>query len=154
MIPTVQRQIRKIAVVPENLRTWAGEELIPFLAEVRQALNFKGTQSIPPFVTSGTGVATTIWESADIGEGSAIRIDADAMGVTSSASAKGCVTISGLFYNDGTTQQEGATATILSNNPDGFGFSFLVVGNHVELQVNDTGLTVTWRAVISAQEAP
>lgn len=154
MIPTVEKPVRKVPVTPENLSAWAREELIPFLSEVRQALNFKATNSIPPFNTAATGVDTTIWASADIGEGTAVRIDADVMGVDSSLSAKASVTISGLFYNDGTTQQEGATATILSNNSPGFVIGFLVVGNHVELQVDDTGLNVTWRAVIAVQEAP
>lgn len=154
MNATVENNLRSRGVSEQDTNRFINYELLPFLFEMRRAVNYKSVVSIPPFPTAATGTPTTVWSSADIAEGTAVRIDADVMGVTASLSAKACVTISGLFFNDGTTQQEGATATILSNNGPGFVIGFLVVDNHVELQVDDTGLSVTWRAVMTSQEAP
>lgn len=154
MTPTVELGVRTRGVSEPDLIRFINYELLPLVIQVRSALNYKSVANVTAFQTFATAADTTIWSSADIAKGSAVRIDADVMGSTASLSAKACVTISGLFFNDGTTQQEGATITVVSNNTPAFVIGFLVVDNHVELQVQDTGLTVTWSAIVTSQEVP
>ena len=152
MTPTVQRQLRKRQVTTNDLTPWAIEELFPLLSEMRQALNYLATQNPPPFTTAGTGVFTTVWSSADVASGTAVRIDARVIG-TASAN-RSAFTITGLFYNTGAgTTQEGVTSAGYTQNAAGFAVQFAVSSNHIELQVKDAGgLTVSWDAYVEAQE--
>lgn len=154
MIPTVSRQLRKRAVTTEDLGAWTRDELIPFLAEVRQGLNYKAVSNVPAFPTDGTSVATTIWKSADLAVGTVVRLDADVIGWDGSEPC--ALTVTGLFFNDGPSgpQQMGATTAGYTQNSLGLSVDYLIVGNHIELQVDDAGNVITWRAVVTAQEAP
>lgn len=134
-----------------DFSSWMNEELIPLIALMRQALNYTSIASAN-FPTAGTGTFTTVWASADISVGSAVLIDATIVGVASTA--RSAFKITGLFYSTGTTAQEGATVAGYTQNAAGFAVQFLVVSNHVELQVKDAGgLHVDWDALITAQEA-
>lgn len=150
MIPTVLKPLRD-RVPKAEFEPWVNKELIPFLSQVRQALNYKAVASVPSFPTEGTSVATTIWTSADLAVGTAVRFDADVIGWDG---AEPCaLTVTALFYSDGPAgpQQMGATAAGYTQNSLGLSVSYLIVDNHIELQVDDAGNVVTWTAVITAQ---
>lgn len=151
MTPTVTRGLRGLPVPQEQIQSWINEELLIFLRQVRQAANYTAITN-PTLPTAGTGVYTTIWTSADLAVGTAVLIDATIVGVASTA--RSAFKITGLFYNNGTTAQEGVTVAGYTQNAAGFAVQFLVVSNHVELQVKDAGgLTVDWDALVVAQEA-
>lgn len=152
MIPTVTRGLRETAVTTENLAPWARNELLPFLAQLRQVLNYTSVNSPPQFTTTGTGVMTTVWTSADIASGQAVIIDATIVG--RAAAQRSAFKITGFFYNTGAgTAQEGATAAPYTQNTAGFAVQYAVSGNGVVLQVQDAGgLTVVWDALVEAQE--
>lgn len=152
MSATVSRPLRTKAVTPKNLSYWARDELLPFLAEVRQSLNYIARQQAT-LVTAGDATFHTIWTSSDLAVGTVVRLDSYIIGCTSAA--RSAFTVTGTFYNDGTTAQEGPTVAGYTRNTPGYTVRYLVVSNHVELQVEDAGGTsVNWTAVIDAQEAP
>lgn len=148
MIPTITRPLRD--TVPEDqYQPWIHRELLPFLSQTRQALNYVG-RTTASFSTAATATFTTIWSSADLAVDSSVRIDASVMGMSPGDQAS--MTIAGLFYNDGTVQQSLATLAGLSFNSPGFSIQFLIVDNHIDLQVSDAGLNVVWTAVVDTQE--
>lgn len=154
MTPTVLLQFRSGGVLvkePNDLGHFINKELLPTAKQMRQALNFKSIARVAPFLLSATAAFTTIWTSDDIGVGQVVRIDADVMATNPSVTSIAAVTKTALFFNDGTVQQDGATAVGYSQNTPGFGVQFLIVDNHVELQVNDTGIVATFTAVVTAQ---
>lgn len=154
VIPTVQKAMRPSEPPePETLNVWARRELLPFLVQVRQALNYICRQQAAQ-TTQATATPTTIWSSADLAIGTAVRIDAFI--VAYGTIDRSAFNITGLFYNNGTTAQEGVTfAAYTQNAGGGFAVQFVVVSNHVELQVQDDGVSVVdWNAVIDAQVAP
>lgn len=150
MIPTITRPLRD-TIPDDQYQPWIHKELLPFLSQARQALNYKAVASVPSFPTDGTSVATTIWSSTDLAVGTAVRLDADVIGWDGSEPC--AFTITALFFNDGPagTQQIGATAAGYTQNTLGLSVDFLIVGNHIELQVNDAGNVEEWTAVITAQ---
>ena len=150
MIPTISKALRD-SIPEEQYQLWIHRELLPFLSQVRQALNYKAVASVSTFPTDGTSVDTTIWSSVDLAVGTAVRIDSDVIGWDGSEPC--AFTITGLFFNDGPagTQQMGATAAGYTQNSLGLSVSYLIVGNHIDLQVNDAGNVETWTAVITAQ---
>lgn len=152
MIPTVQRGVRKQPVAENEYDTWINREVLPFLAQVRQALNYVNRQQAT-ISTAATATFTTIWSSADLGVNTAVRLDAYIQGIATAARA--AFTITGLFYNNGATAQEGATVAGYTQNAAGYAVRYQVVGNHIDVQVQDAGVaTVNWTAVIDAQVAP
>lgn len=154
MIPTVIKAMRGSNPPTEKeLTYWAGKELLPFLGQVRQALNYISRQQATQ-TTEATATPTTIWTSEDVAVGTAVRIDAYV--VAYGTVDRSAFNIIGLFYNNGTFAQEGVTfAAYTQNAGGGFAVQFVVVANHVELQVQDDGVsTVDWNAVIDAQVSP
>lgn len=151
MIPTVSRPLRTKPVTTDNLSSWAREELLPLLQQVRQSANYIARQQAT-IITAGTAAFTTIWVSADLADGAAVRFDAQILGVAFNLTDKAMFTITGLFFNSGTVQQEPATVVGPTINPAGYVVRFLIVLNHIEVQVQDAGTSVNWTVVIDAQE--
>ena len=148
MIPTITKPLRGRLVYrsQDELNEWFNQELLPFLSQVRQVLNYDATvrQTI---TTAATGTFTTIWTSADVAVGQTVIVDAEIMGIATGASSAFRVT--GLFRNPGTFAQEGATSAPFTQNTAGFAVQFLVSDNHIELQVKDDGaLDVSWEATL------
>lgn len=152
MTPTIIRGLRGLPVPPDQFQSWVNDELLVILRQFRQAHNYLARQKAT-FTTAATGVFTTIWSSADIAVGTAVRIDSNILGVT--ATDQAAFTITALFFNNGTLQQDGATAAGFTQNGAGYAVQFLIVNNHVEVQAKDAGTdTVNWTAVIDAQVGP
>jgi hypothetical protein len=149
VISTLTRGLRQRNVDTNDLTYWANKELIPLLAQVVQALSYISRVQAT-ISTAGTSTFTTIWSSADIPVGGVLRLDVHVIGADSGNRA--AFEKIGLFFNDGTTAQEGVTATIWSENGPGYGVQFLIVSNHIDLQVADAGASTSWTAVIDAQE--
>ena len=149
MIPTVLKPIRD-NVTKDQFEPWFNRELIPLLLQMRQALNYWSVQSAA-YTTAATGTMTTIWTSADVAVDSSILVKTTVMGIATGATS--AFEITGLFRNPGTFAQDGTTAAIYTQNTASFAVQYLVVDNHIELQVEDDGaLSVDWTAVISALE--
>lgn len=152
MIPTVIRGVRKQPVAESEYDTWINREVIPFMQQVRQGINYINRQQAT-ISTAATATFTTIWSSDDLAVNTAARLDAYIQGLTTTARA--AFTITGLFYNNGATAQEGVTVAGYTQNAAGYAVRYLVVGNHIDVQVQDAGIaTVNWTAVIDAQVAP
>ena len=149
MISTVIKPIR--AHVPQDqFEPWVNRELLPLLAQMRQALNYYNVTAVT-FPTAATGVMTTVWSSTDIAVGSSFLIETTIVGTATTAAS--AFKITGFFRNPGTFAQEGTTAAIYTQNTASFAVQYLVVNNHLEVQVQDDGaLDVSWTAVMSALE--
>jgi len=152
MLPTISKQLRNKRISSDDVPKWTGEELLPFLQQIKRVLdeiyqaNFFTT-------TLATGVFTTIWTSPDLAVGFDWFIEAHITG--HEATARSTFIIDAFFYNDGTVAQEGATLAVYTQNTASFDVQFLIVGNHIELQVQDAGgLTVEWQAWIALRETP
>lgn len=149
MIPTVLKPLRD-RVPQDQFEPWVNKELIPFLAQVRQALNYTSVVAAN-ITTAATGVMTTIWSSQDIAVGSSVLLDTTIMAIATGATS--AFKITGTFRNPGTFAQEGATSAPYTQNAAGFAVQYLVVDNHIEVQVQDDGaLDVEWTAIMSALE--
>lgn len=149
MIPTVLKPLRD-RVPKDQFETWVNKELLPFLGQVRQALNYTSiaSASIP---TAGTGVMTTVWTSADVAVGSSLVVDTTIIGIATGATS--VFKITGTFRNAGTFAQEGVTSAGYTQNAAGFSVQYLVSSNHFEVQVQDDGaLDVEWTAIVTALE--
>ncbi len=152
MIPSITKPVRQRPVPTEEVQPWVNMELLPFLRQVRQYANYVNRVEAT-LVTAATALVTTIWTSADIAVDTAFRIDCSVVAWASNDRA--FFTLSGLFYNDGTFQQSGADVVGPTVNGAGYSVNFLVVANHLELQVQDAGaVPVSWVAVIDTTEAP
>lgn len=154
------------ATVPYGLRTrsvsqvggllsWVNHEAIPVLDQSRRALNytFRVASSV---TTAATGTFTTIWASDAARPGTAWLCEARIIGRGSTTARSGFI-IRGLFYNDGTLTQEGATSAEYTQNAGGFAVQFAIdtTTNKLGVQVKDAGgLTVVWRAIIDLMEDP
>lgn len=154
MRPTVEWPIRSRAVLakePNDLGKFLNYETLPLLRQMRLAHNYKAVAKVNDIPTAATSVLTTIWTSADLAVGTAVRLDADVIGWDGSEPCG--LTITGMFFNDGPAgaQQMGATAAGYTQNSLGLVVDFDTVDNHIELQVNDVGNEVIWTAVITAQ---
>lgn len=153
MIPTVEKAMRGSSPPGEkDLTIWASKELLPFLGQVRQALNYIGRVEAT-FQTDGSGGLHTVWTSADVAVGQAITLTAYVIGIETGGTQRGTKTIVALFGNDGTLTQTGATTALYTNNAPGYTIQFTVVSNHVEVQVQDAGNTTNWVAVVDCLEA-
>ena len=152
MIPTVQKGLRLQPIPQDEFAAWSQKELIPFLSQVRQGLNYIGRVQAT-FQTDGSGGLHTVWTSADVAVGQAITLTAYVMGIETGGTQRGTKTIVALFGNDGTFAQTGATTALYTNNAPGYVIQFTVVANHVELQVQDAGNTTNWVAVVDCLEA-
>jgi hypothetical protein len=149
MIPTVLRPIRD-QVPKDQFEPWVNRELIPLLLQVRQALNYYSVASAT-YTTAGTGTMTTVWTSADVAVGSSILVDTTVLGIATGATS--AFKITGLFRNPGTFAQEGTTTAGYTQNTASFAVQYLVVDDHLEVQVQDDGaLDVEWTAIVSALE--
>lgn len=149
MIPTVLKPLRD-RVPKAEFEPWVNKELIPFLSQVRQALNYTSVVAAD-ITTAATGVMTTIWSSQDVAVGSSVLVDTTIIGIATGATSAFKVTA--LFRNGGTFAQEGATFAGYTQNAAGFAVQYLVVGNHFDVQVQDDGaLDVEWTAIVSALE--
>lgn len=149
MIPTVLKPLRT-QVPKDQFEPWVNKELLPLLAQMRQALNYYSVQSAP-YSTAATGTMTTIWTSADIAVGSSVLVDTTIIGIADGATS--AFKITGLFRNSGTFAQEGATYAPFTQNTASFAVQYLVVDNHFEVQAQDDGaLDVEWTAIVSALE--
>jgi hypothetical protein len=149
VIPTVLKPIRD-QVPKDQFEPWMNKELLPLLSQMRQALNYFSTTSAS-ITTAGTGVMTTIFESADVAVGSSVLVDTTIMGIATGATS--AFKITGLFRNPGTFAQEGVTFAMFTQNTAGFAVQYLVVDNHFEVQVQDDGaLDVDWTAIVTALE--
>lgn len=149
MIPTIIKPLRD-NIRKEEIQPWLNRELVPFLAQVRQALNYTNvvSASLP---TAATGVMTTVWSSSDIAVGSSFLVDTTVIAIATGATS--AFKITGLFRNPGTFAQEGVTSAGYTQNTAGFAVQYLVVDNHLEVQVQDDGaLDVEWTAIVNALE--
>ena len=146
MTPTVPRQLRKIQVTPENLTTWTAIELLPLLNQMRQGLNYVARQQAS-WSTTGDGLFHTIWTSDDLAVNTAVRFTVDAIGFE--AGDQSSVSLAYLFFNDGVVHLDSNT-TFVNLNSAGYGYQFVIVGNHVEFQVSDVGSPVNFTAIIDA----
>jgi hypothetical protein len=127
-------------------------ELLPFLQQVRQFSNYVGT-SQSATTTAGTGTFTTIWTSAEPAVNQLVLIDFTVMGIAPAAGDCAVFKRTGTFLNVVGLLQQGATAAIYTQNSPGYAVQFLVVGNHVEVQVQDDGAqTVNWSVTVGTQE--
>lgn len=154
MTPTITKplQQRLIYRTPEELNDWFNKQLLPFLGQVRQAANYVGTNQ-QSTQTAATGTFATIWSSADVAAGQSVLIDATIMAVDTTVTSTAVFKITGTFFNAGVLLQEGLTVAGYTQNSPGFAVQFLVVANHVEVQVQDDGaLTVNWQATVGTQE--
>ena len=152
MNPTIQRQLRNKAVTSADLTTWATTELLPWGQQVARVLN-QVYVTAASFPTAGTGTFTTVWTSPDLAVGFDWFIEATIMAHASTA--RSAWIIQGLFTNPGTVAQEGVTATPYTQSVAAFAVQFLVVSNHVEVQVQDNGaLAVGWQVWIELRENP
>ncbi len=152
MIPSVTKPIRQRPVPTEEVQPWVNMELLPLLRQLRQYANYVERVKAS-FSTNASATFETVWSSADLAVGTAVRIDANIVGV--SANDRATFTKTGLFYNTGTVLQSGPTIAVLTINSPGWSAQFLIVANHVELQVNDAGTDPTdWVAIIDATESP
>jgi len=150
--PTIERLVRTKAVTPEDLPQWAAYEAIPWMQEVKRLLDqvYVTARSLP---TAGTGVFTTVWTSPDLAEGFDWMLEARIMAHASTARSSWI--IEGLFYNDGTVQQAGATFAVYTQTTAAFDVQFLIVDNHIEVQVQDDGiLSPQWQVWINLRENP
>lgn len=153
MNPTIGRSLRTKAVTPDNLTSWASDELIPFLQATKQVLDQVCQTATSPFATAHTGAFTTVWSSPDLAVGFDWLIDVEIMAHVSIA--RSAWIIRGLFYNGGTVLQEGATVAVYTQSVSAFAVRFLIVANHIEVQVQDDGvLSPTWQAWINLRENP
>lgn len=149
MIPTIIKPLRT-EVQKEQIQPWLNRELLPFLSQVRQALNYYSVQSAS-YTTAGTGTMTTVWSSQDVAVGSSILVDTTVLGIATGATS--AFKITGLFRNPSTFAQEGATYAPYTQNTAGFAVQYLVSDNHFEVQVQDDGaLDVEWTAIVSVLE--
>lgn len=152
MNPTIAKPLRQRLVTTEDLSYWANRELIPLLSQVKGVLDqvYLTKATIP---TVHTGTFTTIWASPDLALGFEWLIEAQIQ--AHATTARSAWIIRGLFTNPGTIAQEGATAAVYTQTVAGFAVRFLVVSNHVEVQVQDDGvLSVNWGAWIQLRENP
>lgn len=152
MLPTIGKQLRNQPVKSEERETWINKEALPFLQQVKRVLD-EIYQANFTTTTLGTGLFTTIWTSPDLAVGFDWFIEATVMAHT--AGARSAWVIDGLFANPGAVAQEGGTVSVFTQDASGFNVQFLVVANHIELQVQDAGgLTVIWQAWIELRETP
>jgi hypothetical protein len=150
--PTISRPIRTKPVTTTDLKPWAATELIPLLQEVKGVLDqvYVTALSLP---TSATGTFTTVWSSPDLAVGFDWFIEATIMAHTTGA--RSTWIIQGLFYNNGTVTQEGVTFAAYTQSAAAFNVRFLVVSNHIDVQVQDDGaLSPDWRVWIELRENP
>jgi len=150
--PTIERPVRTKKVTPEELPQWSAFEAIPWMQEVKRLLDqvYVTSRSFP---TAATGTFTTVYSTPDLAEGFDWMLEARIMAHASSARSSWI--IEGLFYNDGTVQQAGATFAIYTQTTAAFNVQFLIVDNHIEVQVQDDGaLDVKWRVWIDLRESP
>jgi hypothetical protein len=151
--PTIQRSLRTKPVTKDNLADWASQELIPFLGQVKLVADQIYQTATVPFATAHTGAFTTVWTSPDLAVGFDWFIDATIMAHVSTA--RSAWIIRGMFTNPGVVAQEGATVAVYTQSVAVFAVRFLVVANHVEVQVQDDGaLSPTWQAWIALRENP
>lgn len=154
MNPTIQRQVRNRPVTKDDLTTWANQELLPFLQQTKRVLD-QVYVTAASFPTAGTGAFTTVWTSPDLAVGFDWFIEATIMAHGTAGTARSTWIIQGLFYNNGTVTQEGVTFAAYTQSAAAFNVRFLVVANHVEVQVQDDGaLSVGWQAWIALRETP
>lgn len=152
MRPTVEQQIRSRSVEKDDLLNFVNRELLLWARQTRQATNYINRQQAS-YTTPGDGTFTTIWTSQDVASGTAVRMEARV--VARGATDRSAFIADALFYNNGTVTQEGATAAVYVQNAALTGIRFIIVSNHVELQVADAGTeSVQWIAVIDAQVVP
>lgn len=152
MNPTIDRPLRTKLVTTDNLSDWAGVEIIPWMQEVKRLLDqtYVTARSLP---TSGTGVFTTVYSSPDLAVGFDWMLEARIM--AHATGARSSWIIEGLFYNDGTVQQAGATFFVYTQTTAAFDVQFLIVDNHIEVQVQDDGiLSPQWQVWINLRENP
>jgi len=150
--PTVEQQLRSRAVEKDDVIVFLNREALPFMRQSRQALN--QTYLARFFTTTAaTATYTTIWTSPDLAVGKVWDVEAEFM--ARATGARSAWIIKGLFYNEGTVTQEGATFAIYTQSTAAFNVQFAIVGNHVEAQVQDDGvLTVSWQCWIVLREHP
>lgn len=148
MTPTLTRGLRQRNVDTDQLTYWANKELIPLVAQVVQALNYVSRVQAE-ITTAGTAAFTTIWSSEDLALRTVVRFDAQITGAE--IGQQSIFTITGLFVNDGTVHQEGATVNGPTVNASGYAVRYFVVGNHIDVQVADAGASTNWLATIDAQ---
>lgn len=154
MRPTVAQPLRTRGVSVQDAASFDDfmtKEFLLWARQTRQATNYMSREKAT-FTTVGTAAYTTIWSSIDMAVGSVVRLEARVVG--NQTSDRGTFIVAAFFRNDGVVAQEGATATIYAENPAGYAIRFLVVSNHIDLQVRDAGAATAWSAVIDGHEVP
>jgi hypothetical protein len=153
MKATIEWPIRSRRVQDKEAMFWVNFEAVPVMRQMRTSLNQVYRAR---FVqqTAGTGVFTPIWTSPDMAAGTQWLIDATVQGKTNVVNPSAWM-IRGLFYSSGGVNQAGATTAVYTNAGGAFAVQFLIVGDHVEAQVQDDGLlTVDWQCWIELREHP
>lgn len=155
MNSTVPYGLRTRAVtIPGGLLSWANHEVIPVLDQTRRALNYT-YRTTAKLTTASSGLQETIWASDPARPGTVWLCEARIIARGSTAARSGFI-IRGLFYNDGTLTQEGATSADYTQNI-GYSVRFVIdtATNQLGIQVNDGATqTVEWRALIDLMEDP
>jgi len=149
---TVERPVRTRGVKDSEVTEYINRELIPLLLQMREATNTRYTAPWT-ITTAGTGAWTTIYTSDDIPVGQDWLVEAEIRAKASSA--RSAWIIRGLFYNNGTTAQEGSTVVEYMQTSASFDVRFSVTDNHFTVDVQDDGaLDVDWLCIVTLRENP
>jgi hypothetical protein len=150
---TVEKPVRSRSVNQTDIIQAANREWIPLMLQLRAASNLYFVGEFFT-TTAGTGAWTTVYSSEDLASGFMWDVEALIL-AKSGTTAQSAWTIRGLFSNNGTVAQQGATTSVYTNTVAVFAVRFTVTANHITVDVQDDGaLDVDWVCVIQTKECP
>lgn len=134
----------------EQVREWVNREALPVLRQARAALN---VESVTGYVLASTGSAAfeRIWTSDAVPVNSVWLVECRVTG--RNATDRAAYVLRGLFFNEGTVTQQGATQVDYSEESSGGLDARLVVdGSRVAADVRDAGAAMDFTAVVRVLE--